>query len=139
MFKAKEARFVPKQSSVEIVEFPIVDQRQICTRYINEKGLCSFVRFFYFIFSHFFIICVSLGEFDVNIVLSSAFWSTGSFLGSSTLDFPCVVPCLCDTLFSNKELDNIMRSKSFDLAIVDLKGNDCGIRWLSFYNIPLGN
>ncbi|XP_059096110.1 UDP-glucuronosyltransferase 2A3-like [Tigriopus californicus] len=114
LFKAKEAGFVPKKSSVEIIEFPILDHRQICSRYINDKG-----------------------EFDVNIVLTSAFWNTGAFLGSSTLDFPCVVPCFCDTLFLSQELDDIMRSKSFDLVIVDLKGNDCGMRWLSFYDVPL--
>ncbi|TRY80269.1 hypothetical protein TCAL_13957, partial [Tigriopus californicus] len=53
-----------------------------------------------------------------------------------TTDLGCTAFSACDTFFESQILKDLMKSVRFDLALVDLKGNECGFKWISSFNIP---
>ncbi len=91
-------------TNVTVVTLNIKDKQGTCGRYVNSKG-----------------------EVDISKAGAEILWNMGHTVRGLPYDMFCLTDCHCDTLFSNKDLQEAIIESDFDLVIVDLIANECSL------------
>ena len=100
-------------TQVKVIDLPILDRDGSCGDFI--KG----------------------GEFNLGVGAADVFWSKGTSMGMIPPNVFCVPRSHCNTLFSSRTFDHLMNSTDFDVALVDLFTNACGVAYMRSLGIPI--
>ena len=113
LFKHKKS---PKElnTNVSIFTLTINDNLNNCGRYVNDKGVL-----------------------DTGIAWGKYFWNQGHSIFSLPLDLFCLIDVHCYTLHHDPQLKHLLKTQTFDLAIIDLIGNECGIALVKSLQVPI--
>ena len=101
-------------SKVDVLNLAVKDPSRQCWNFINADG-----------------------EFDLGITAGSFLWNQGSSLLMFPTNVFCLVRTHCNTLFSSAAFAEKVNSTVFDVALVDLFLNDCGLAYARSMGIPV--
>lgn len=101
-------------TNVTVIDLKIRDRNGECTRYINPTG-----------------------KFDLRTMASSLLFEDGHNLNSLPIDIFCLTKCHCDTLFGDPALYARLNASRFDVAVVDLIANECGLALVKALDLPV--
>jgi hypothetical protein len=101
-------------TNVTVVSIKIRDRYGNCARYVNENG-----------------------EIDVGKAGAKILWSEGHVVTGLPFDIYCLTEAHCDTLYNNEYINKMINTSTFDLVIVDLIGNECGLALAKSLNVPI--
>ncbi|CAB4066253.1 UGT [Lepeophtheirus salmonis] len=106
-----------KNSNISVIDLPIsrfTDNE--CIDYINDDG-----------------------EIDINISATKLLWKDGESVYKVPSDIFCVTRAHCHTLFTvhSAKMKKVLDSGNFELAIVDIIANECGLAMAKSLGIPV--
>ena len=100
-FKQTNSHFNLK-TNVSVITLDIEDHLGNCGRFVNENG-----------------------SLDINQVGAKILWNEGHSVTGLPTDIFCMTDAHCHTLYNSKIVRRLLNQTVFDLAIVDLIGNEC--------------
>lgn len=104
-------------SFIKVIDLPIRPEPGECGHYIN-----------------------SAGQFDLSRLAGKTLWEWGHTMLAQPLDAFCLTRAGCKTLlFDEKELYNQIADSNFDVALVDISGNECGLALVRSLGIPVAS
>ena len=112
-FRESNSKLNPN-TKVEVIDLPARDPTGQCWNFINSDG-----------------------EFDLGIAAANMFWEKGSSMKMLPPNVFCIPRTHCDSLFNSKVFADKMNSTKFDVALVDLFTNECGLAYVRSLNIPV--
>ena len=102
------------KTNVTVLTLNITDHLGNCQRYINAEGVL-----------------------DISTVGAKILWDKGHSVLGLPLDIFCLTDVHCYTLQNHPLLKNVLQTQNFDLAIIDLIGNECSIALAKSLQIPI--
>ena len=107
-------RNLSPDTNVTVLDLKIRDKTGECMRYINPGG-----------------------EFDLKTMAGQVLFEQGHDLKGIPTDIFCLTKCHCDTLFDDPLLYARLNASKFDVAVVDLIANECGLALAKALDLPV--
>ncbi|XP_023346393.1 UDP-glucuronosyltransferase 2C1 isoform X2 [Eurytemora carolleeae] len=101
---------------VHVITVPIDGKKYPCSRYINEDG-----------------------EFDIGKNMGPVIWNSADTPYSIPYDLYCVTHVHCKMMLEDKRLLETLNATRFDVAIVDLIANECGLAFARVLGLPVAS
>ncbi|XP_059092705.1 UDP-glucosyltransferase 2-like isoform X2 [Tigriopus californicus] len=77
------------------------------------------------------------GEMEINKEVGQLLWNRGADLTTLPRDLFCLAGVHCQSLFYDPDVIRLFNETRFDLAIVDLIANECGVALAKSVHVPI--
>ena len=114
MIKFQDANRPRVESKINIVDLKVQDGQGYCSSYLDSEG-----------------------RVDIGKKVSKVLWQNTGTVGLARPEVFKCAPVVCDSILGDKELFERMEESEFDVALVDMAFNFCGMVFAKALDLPI--